>query len=395
MPKQPITPVPTVSLVSRAPLGSGAARAATASRASQPSRASRSSRGPRISVVTTVTAFALLALAACGTESKSGAGAGAGEGTEVGARSAGSSVPNGFTFTGVYWDIAGVTVDGKSTVVPDKSDAGLEVTAVKSAEPGTGAKGAKTRISAQGACNHLGAEATVDGDTITIGRTETTQRSCDDALLAFDEALGRVLTGKLRATVGEAGGESGEGRTGESKGEKKEKDGHITLINEDGDTVDLAPVAPTPLTGTTWTVDSLVDGPGTSTSLPAGTAGRATLTFSEVKETEAKESKDPEQGGSTGTGTGTVEGSLGCNAFSGSFTVSEESSTLTFGALRTTRKMCAEPEMAVEQQVLKALNGTAEYELGHNTLTLTATGDKAGGAGVGAVAKAPEEGPAK
>lgn len=55
----------------------------------------------------------------------------------------------------------------------------------------------------------------------------------------------------------------------------------------------------------------------------------------------------------------TVSGNSGCNIFNGSYTL--DGSTLKFGALATTRKLCAPEANKLEQQVLNALNETARF----------------------------------
>ncbi|MFD2551281.1 META domain-containing protein [Bizionia sediminis] len=66
--------------------------------------------------------------------------------------------------------------------------------------------------------------------------------------------------------------------------------------------------------------------------------------------------------------TRTVSGFSGCNRFTGSYTLHNES--LTFGALATTRKLC-QPELNnIEQQVLKHLEETASFIVNLDTVTL-------------------------
>ncbi|MEE1740224.1 META domain-containing protein [Streptomyces sp. BE147] len=121
-----------------------------------------------------------------------------------------------------------------------------------------------------------------------------------------------------------------------------------------------------PVTGTKWTVTTLVSGRNT-TALPADLPdGRAPhLTFGED---------------------GTVEGSLGCNTFHGKATV--KGTTITFGPLASTRKMCAAEAMEVERSVLAVLAGETTYTIKDQVLSLTAPGGK----GLGASAVAPEPG---
>jgi heat shock protein HslJ len=67
---------------------------------------------------------------------------------------------------------------------------------------------------------------------------------------------------------------------------------------------------------------------------------------------------------------GKVSGNAGCNNFSASYTVSDES--LTIGPAMTTRKLCAEPAgiMDQERQYLQALQKTHTYKLERDRLQL-------------------------
>ncbi|MFD8969259.1 META domain-containing protein [Streptomyces sp. NPDC059568] len=280
--------------------------------------------------VTTVTAVALFTLAACGTESGSGSGSG-------------GSVQSDLPLTDVHWSVDSLTIDGKKTAAP--AGASVEI-------------GADGRASARTGCNTIGADVTVDGDTITVGDKQSTLIGCPEQLQAFEKALGGAFAGKLKATV--------EGVEGGSAEERR-----LTLTTADGDTITLTSAPPVPLAGTEWTVNALIDG-ATATSLPQGTDGKAHFTFG----------KD-----------GSVEGSLGCNSFRGTAKVSEAAegtgekaaATITFGRLSATRKLCPGPEMPLERQVQKVLEGKVTYELHHRSLTLK----QADGQGLDAVAAAP------
>lgn len=251
-----------------------------------------------------VTALALLALAACGTEPGSGSGDGGGGGT----------VTTDLPLTGVHWSVDSVTVDGKKSAAP--SGAHVEITK-------------KGRAQGNYGCNHFGADVTVNGDTITVGRGEMTEMACAKDVQGFEDALRAAFHGKLKAKVA---------------------DDKLTLTTQKGDSINLTSEPPAPLVGTKWVVDSLLAG-GTASSLSAGT--EANLTFG----------KD-----------GSVHGSLGCNTFTSTAKVS--GAKITFGRLATTRKLCPGPEMNLEREMLKVLDGTVTYELQHRSLSLTAANGK-------------------
>ncbi|MFE4176918.1 META domain-containing protein [Streptomyces sp. NPDC056909] len=291
--------------------------------------------------IAAVTAVALFTLTACGTESGAGGGSG-------------GSVQSDLPLTDVHWSVDSLTVDGKKTAAP--AGASVEI-------------GTDGRASARTGCNTIGAKVTVDGDTVTVGEKESTLIGCPEQLQTFEKALGRAFAGKLKATVEEIE---------EIKGDKGDKEGkggtvqdrRLTLTTADGDAITLTSGPPAPLAGTEWTVSALTDG-ATATSLPQGTDGKAHFTFGED---------------------GTVEGSFGCNSFRGTAKVSEAgtgagektASTVTFGRLSSTRKLCPGPEMTLERQVQKVLEGNVTYELHHRSLTLK----QADGQGLDAVAAA-------
>lgn len=261
-----------------------------------------------------VSVLALLTLAACGTESGSGAGSGDGSGT----------VRTDLPVTGVHWSVSSLTVGGKKTAAP--AGAHVEIDS-------------QGRASGNLGCNRFTADVRIDGDTVTVGPGTTTEMGCEEDLQQFEKAMGRTFSGKLKAAV-----------TGRSA------DRALTLTTAEGDSIALTAQPPAPLTGTAWKVTGLVSG-STATSLPAGTEGRAHLTFG----------KD-----------GSVEGSLGCNSFHGRAKVA--GSSITFGPLASTRKMCPGPEMELERTLLGVLKGRTTYTIEHRSLSLTAQNGKGLGA---------------
>lgn len=261
--------------------------------------------------------LALLTLAACGSESGSGAGSGDGGGT----------VRAGPDVTGVRWKVSSLTVQGQKSTAP--ADAHIEIDAEGKA---TGSLG----------CNRFTADAGLEGDKVTIGPGTTTGMGCAKDVQRFENALGKALHGELRAEVA---------------GEDDERT--LTLTTARGDSIALASEPAAPLVGTAWKVTALVSGK-TATSLPAGTKGKAHLTFG----------KD-----------GSVAGNLGCNSFHGKAKVS--GSTLTFGRLASTKMMCAGPRMELERALLRVLDGRTTYTVDHRTLSID------GGNGEGLDASAP------
>ncbi|MCM2390944.1 META domain-containing protein [Streptomyces albipurpureus] len=252
------------------------------------------------------TVLALLALAACGTETKSGSDSGPGTGSRDGGKPAAADVP----LTGVFWTVNTLTVDGKKTESP--ADAYFEVT---------------TKGQAQGnfGCNQFGAKAVLAGDTLTVGSSHMTEVGCAQPIQSFEKALKEAFVGKLKAELVA----------------KK-----LTLTNEKGDTIALTSEPPAPLVGTKWTVNSMMELDMVE-SLPAGTEKNAHLTFA----------KD-----------GTVSGNLGCNDFNA--TVKISGTQLTFGPVSSTRKMCTGTAGQLEAHLMKAMAGKATYEVHQRGLFL-------------------------
>ncbi|MFG2629727.1 META domain-containing protein [Streptomyces sp. NPDC048473] len=259
---------------------------------------------------TAVGVLALLALAACGTETGAGTGSGAG----------GGAVRTDLPVTGVRWDVDSVTVDGKRTAAP--SDARVEIDS-------------KGRATGNYGCNHFTADVRIDGETITVGPGTSTGMACEKDVQRFEAAMSRTFGGKLTAAMA-----------------KKT----LTLTTEKGDSIALTAQPPAPLTGTTWTVTTLVSGTVAS-PLPAGAQDKARIVFG----------KD-----------GSVHGSFGCNSFRGRAKVS--GSTITFGRIDGTKMMCPAPRMKPERELLAILDGRTTYEIDHRTLSLTAENGKGLGA---------------
>ncbi|MFF5723515.1 META domain-containing protein [[Kitasatospora] papulosa] len=279
----------------------------------------RTQRMP-VSALAVLTAFTL---AACGTES--GSGAGSGDSGDSGDGS--GTVRTEPAVTGVHWNVSSLTAGGRRTTAPDGAHVEID-----SEGKATGSLG----------CNRFTADVRLDGDKVTVGRSTSTGMACAKEVQQFETAMGKVFHGELTAAV------AGEGQAKT-----------LTLTTAQGDSLVLTAEPPAPLTGTVWKVTGLVSG-SVASSLPAGTEDKAHLTFGED---------------------GSVEGNLGCNSFHGRATVS--GSTLTFGPLASTRKMCPGPEMKLERSLLGVLKGKTSYEIDHRSLSIEA------GSGEGLTASAP------
>lgn len=279
-------------------------------------------------------------LAACGTESGD-------HGRTVGDGGA-KTTTDTTDIAGIRWVPQKVTVDGKEYTLPTDDenprldDAHITIRPGK-AEPDIAGDDTGGTVG----CNHFGAAAALDGDTLKITDLASTAMACHGPVQKFEQRFLSVFDGTLKIAV-------------------EERDGTktLTLTSTDGDSITLSEgtAEPAPaLKGTRWTIDTLISGKGddgTARSLPKGVKAHLTLAAD-----------------------GTASGSLGCNTFRGKATVKD--GTIAFGPLATTRKVCAGPEMKTERELIDILAGKVSYQQEQRNLTLTA----ASGQGLSARAK--------
>ncbi|MGW0365079.1 META domain-containing protein [Streptomyces sp. NPDC002990] len=241
----------------------------------------------------------VLALAACG----------------GGATNIGAEPPPGPTGS---WSVASLTTGGRTLHAPDAARMDL------GEEKATGNYG----------CNAFTAEVTFEGTSaLTVTPGATTTMACEH--MDFEAAFAKLFRGRLTIDAGPE---------------------RLTLKAADGSTLAMtskAPVPDAPLTGTVWTVDSLISGE-TVSSVPAEAAGKARFTL-------AADS--------------TASGSLGCNRFSAEAAV--EGSSVTFGPLTSTRIACEGPAGEVERALSGLFgSGRLSWKIQGGTLTLTAPDGK-------------------
>ncbi len=269
-------------------------------------RLNLSALSPRVGL-SALAVTGLLATAACGTESGS---------DDSGSGSVGTRQATGIT--GKQWNVESVTVDGKTQDAP--AGAHIEF-------------GKDGKVGGNYGCNHFGASADIEGDTIRIGDdTFKTEMACTaGGTMDFESRLGGMISGStLKAEV---------------------NDDRLTLTTENGYTVNLTAEKPAELYGTKWNVTTMTKGAvkgESGVALASEAEGKVHLTFD----------KD-----------GTVGGQLGCNKVTAKATVGD--GTITLGAPGTTRKMCSASLMDTEKTLLKLFGGTVKYQLKGSTLTLT------------------------
>jgi heat shock protein HslJ len=225
---------------------------------------------------------------------------------------------------GTNWVATGVN-NGRQAVVSIQT--GTEITALF--ENG--------QLSGTAGCNRYTASYTTDGDKIAITMPASTMMMCAEPEgvmeqeQAFLAALPQAATFQIR----------------EDRLEIRDGDGALlasfvaapeSLV---GDTI---PPAELSLTSNPWALASFG---GPDISLAALEGGSITLTF---------------------TPDGQASGSAGCNSYTGSYEA--DGSQLKFGPLASTKRMCPEGVMVLEQAFLDALGKTASYEISEGQLML-------------------------
>ncbi len=194
------------------------------------------------------------------------------------------------------------------------------------------------QLSGTAGCNNYTATYTIDGDKIAITMPASTMMMCAEPTGVMEQeqaylaALPQAATFQVREDqleIRDAGGALLVSYTAAPE----------TLV---GDTV--PPTESPSLTSNPWALASFG---GPDISLAALEGSSITMTF---------------------TADGQVNGSAGCNSYSGSYTV--DGSQLTFSPLATTKRMCPEPVMVLEQAFLGALGKTASYEISDGQLLL-------------------------
>jgi heat shock protein HslJ len=192
------------------------------------------------------------------------------------------------------------------------------------------------RLGASAGCNQMSAGYELDGTRLSwTGEPMSTMMGCSEQLMAQDTWLAELLVGGVDASLDGA--------------ELVLIAAEVTIALLD----EQEAVPDQPLTGTTWTLDTLIDGE-TASSVPAG-VGAPTLEIGDD---------------------GTVQVFTGCNRGNGTAEVGDEGTTVSFGPLATTRMACPEGGSDVEAQVLAVLEGEVEVDLDGDQLTLT-KGDRA------------------
>lgn len=185
------------------------------------------------------------------------------------------------------------------------------------------------QVGASAGCNTIGGTYRIEDGVLVFEGGGMTEMGCDDERHAQDDWLSEFLGS--RPTVTESGSEI------------KLTSGDTVITLQDSEVAEPE----LPLTGTTWTVDSLISGDAVS-SVPNGAV--ATLTF---------------------TDDGRVEVNTGCNQGSGRFEVTN--GTMRFIDVAVTEMACDGPGGQLEAAVLPLLGADGvTWAIDAGTLTLMA-----------------------
>lgn len=183
-------------------------------------------------------------------------------------------------------------------------------------------------IGAQAGCNSMGGPASFEAGRLVVGDLATTEMGCDPARHTQDEWLARFLTSRPKA---ELAAET------------------LTLENDSTRVVltDRRVTEPDrPLRGTKWMVDTIVEGESAS-SVPAG--AEASVIFGDGDR---------------------LSGNTGCNGMGGKAVVHEDTHTVTFSEVITTKMACDDDRMRLERAVLATLKGDVAYGIEADVLRL-------------------------
>ena len=181
------------------------------------------------------------------------------------------------------------------------------------------------RIAIEAGCNTMGSQYRIENNVLSVGQLVSTEMACEPPLMAQDLWISNFI---FNSTV-----------TLEGDTMTLSKDG-VTLTLTDSELAN----PDRPLEGTTWNVEGLIDVDAIST-VPAGV--EASLVFAD----------------------GQVEVAAGCNTGSGPADITD--TTITFGAIATTRMACGEEAMNVESLILTFLQGEVGYTISADMLTMT------------------------
>ena len=178
-------------------------------------------------------------------------------------------------------------------------------------------------VSGSTGCNAYSGEVTIG--TISIGRLAVTERGCEQAIMALEALFIEVLSGAASFTLA---------------------DGVLTLEGAGGSVsfAEPAPVVDVALEGTSWSLETLVDG-AAATSVVATTLPTLTV------------------------GSGSFRGTTGCNDYSGA--VVADGAAFTVSDMTWTEIGCESGIMRQEALILGVLQNAGTFEIEADRLTIS------------------------
>jgi heat shock protein HslJ len=209
------------------------------------------------------------------------------------------------------WQLAEGTADGAALLVPP----GIGATLLLDDGEATG----------RSFCNHYMATYTSDGEALTFDGIGGTEMGCDPDVMAAESAYLRALGSVQKARV----------------------DGEGLVLSGDGVELRFVPVAPvpdSPLEGTRWVLDTLIDGETASTTL----GEPAVLQL------------DPDR---------TVTASTGCRSVTGTWLLEDDA--LVIDDLLAGAEPCPPDVATQDEHVVAVLESGPQVEIVEDRLTLT------------------------
>ena len=227
------------------------------------------------------------------------------------------------------WAIAGCSPTVAPSATPAIADLGGTAWTVRTINGGSVIANAPPtitfsddgRVSGSTGCNEYAALFSTEGERLTVGGLDVTQKVCEGAHGEQESAFLSGLGGATSWHAPEPG--------------RLEIDGAATLVADSGVVASKPP--PTPgaaLAGTGWDLTQMGE----------------TADFAHIVPTLAFGAD------------GTVSGFAGCNTFTGPFTT--EGGKVTLGPLATTKIACERPASEVESTYLAALAGVSTWSIG-------------------------------
>jgi heat shock protein HslJ len=189
-------------------------------------------------------------------------------------------------------------------------------------------------IGAQAGCNSMSGPASFEAGRLVVGDLATTEMGCDPARHTQDEWLARFLTSRPKAQADNRADLSAETLTLETDSTR------VVLTDRKVAEPDR------PLRGTKWVVDTIVEGESAS-SVPAG--AEASVIFGDGDR---------------------LSGNTGCNGMGGKAVVHEDTHTVTFSEVITTKMACDDDRMRLERAVLATFKGDVAYGIEADVLRL-------------------------